>query len=161
MTYYKFFPNKIELAKTVFRTLVADGQNAFRNLMEEEIPVSEKMQKMLLLKLENTNHISREFLQDFYLGSEPELQVFVEEITTASWTEILKEFSVAQKNGIFREDFKPEFLLQVSYKLVEMLNDEKLAGLYDSPQDLIMEFANFMVYGISPRDHHDSKITNR
>jgi hypothetical protein len=35
--------------------------------------------------------------------------------------------------------------------MVEMLNDEKLLALYDTPQDLIMEFANFMVYGISSK----------
>src|SRR5690606_30827878 len=106
----------------------------FNQLMEEEIPVAEKIRKMILLKAEGTDNISQEFMEDFYLGNEPELQNFVEEKTQEAWNGLLKDWERAQKRGIFRSDFKPEFLLQVSFKLVELLKDEKLAGLYDSTQ---------------------------
>jgi hypothetical protein len=76
----------------------------------------------------------------------------VEEKTREAWNGLIKDWRKAQEKGIFRSDFKPEFLLQVSFKLVEILKDDKLAGLYDSTQDFILEFTRFIVYGISKRE---------
>jgi AcrR family transcriptional regulator len=155
MTYYKYFPNKFELAKTVFRNVVDVGMKRFNDLMEAEIPVEEKIRNLILFKMANTKSISQEFLQDFYLGAEPELRRFVEETTAEAWNELLGKYRAAQEKGIFRDDFKPEFMLKVSYKLVEMFEDESLSKLYDNPQDMIMEFTNFVMYGISPYMNHE------
>jgi hypothetical protein len=54
---------------------VEDGIEKFNRLIDEDIPVQEKIEKMILLKAEGTDNISKEFMQDFYLGSEPELKV--------------------------------------------------------------------------------------
>jgi AcrR family transcriptional regulator len=152
MTLYKYFPNKTELAKTVFSNEVQDGLVKFKDLMEEEIPADEKIQKMILYKAESTKNISREFLEDFYLGAEPELKYFVEQLTSEAWNNLRSDWERAQKNGIFRNDFKPDFLLHVSFSLVELMKDEKLAKLYNTPQELILEFTRFIAYGISPRN---------
>ncbi len=152
MTFYRFFPNKIELAKTVFNNVIDEGIINFKKIMENDIPTPEKLKKIILLKTEGTNDISREFMEDFYTDSEPELKTFVEERTRLVWNEILKDFKEAQNKGIFRKDFKPEFLIQVASKFVEAMNDEKLLQLYDTPQDLILEFTNLLTYGISPHE---------
>jgi AcrR family transcriptional regulator len=151
MTYYKHFPNKIELAKMVFDNEVKDGIEKFHNLMGEEIPAPEKIEKMILMKAEGTNNISQEFMEDFYLGSEPELKNFVAEKTRESWESLLKDWKIAQRKGVFRDDFKPELLLQISFKMVELLKDKNLLQLYGSTQELILEFSRFFAYGISPR----------
>src|SRR5690554_4753007 len=70
MTFYKYFPNKTELAKTVFLNVVEEGQVQFKNLILENISAEEKIEKLILFKAETTNNISKEFLNDFYLGSE-------------------------------------------------------------------------------------------
>ncbi|HSO86490.1 MAG TPA: helix-turn-helix domain-containing protein [Draconibacterium sp.] len=152
MTYYRFFPNKIELAKTVFNNEIDEGRLKFRNLMEADIPAKEKIKGIILLKAEGTNNISKEFLEDFYMGTEPELKTFVEERTKETWNELLQDWTLAQGKGFFRKDFKPEFFLRATFKLVDLLKDEELNKLYDKPQDLIMEFANFVAYGISPHE---------
>lgn len=152
MTFYKYFPDKIELAKTVFTNIMDESMEKFSDLMKEDISVPEKMQKMLLLKAEGTKNISQEFMNDFYLGTEPELKNFVEEKTGEVWEGLLKNYEWAQKNNIFRDDFKPEFFLKVSFKLTELMNDKELTQLYDSPQELILEFAKLMTYGITKRE---------
>lgn len=152
MTFYKFFPNKTELAKHVFTNEVEDGIEKFNLLIDEDISVQEKIEKMILLKAEGTNNISKEFMQDFYLGSEPELKAFVEEKTREAWKGLLDSWKKAQRAGVFRNDLKPEFLMQVSFGLVELMKDERLAGLYPSTQELILEFTRFIAYGITPRN---------
>lgn len=152
MTFYKYFPNKLELAKTVFDKVTEEGMQKWDELIQTPMDGAEKIKKLVMMKSEGTHDISREFLEDFYTNAEPELNAFVERKTREMWGNILNDFKKAQQNGIFRSDLKPEFLLFVSFKMVESLKDEQLAGLYGSPQELILEFANFVAYGISPRE---------
>jgi AcrR family transcriptional regulator len=152
MTFYKYFPNKLELAKTVFNLVINEGMQKWDELIQAPMDGAEKIKKLVLMKAEGTHDISREFMQDFYTNAEPELNAFVEKRIREMWGNILNDFKKAQQDGIFRSDFKPEFLLFVSFKMIESLKDEQLAGLYGSPQELILEFANFVAYGISPRE---------
>ena len=100
--------------------------------------------------MEGTNNISREFLEDFYTSEDSEMLAFVNEVSQKAWKTMLVDFKEAQEKGIFRNDFKPEFLIQVSFKMVDFLKDEQLLSLYENPQQLILEFSKFIAYGISP-----------
>lgn len=152
MTFYKYFPNKTELAKTVFSNEVEEGIEKFTLLINEDISVQEKIEKMIFLKAEGTNNISKEFMEDFYFGDEPELKAFVEQKTQEAWNGLLDNWKKAQSAGIFRNDLKPEFLLRISFGLIELMKDEKLASQYVSTQELILEFTRFIAYGISVRN---------
>lgn len=152
MTFYRFFPNKTELAKTVYTNVIEEGKIKFRSIMQEEIPVREKIKKMILLKTEGTNNISREFLEDFYYDQDSDLKKFVDEKTKETWKGLMDDWKQGQEKGFFRKDFKPEFLMKVLFRLAEMLEDREIAGLYETPQEFILEFTNFVVYGIAPHD---------
>ena len=156
MTYYKYFPNKTALAKTVFNRVVEDGEKQFRKIMKEDTAAAEKLEKIILLKMEGTNSISPEFLQDFYTGSEPELKAFVEERTKKSWDLLINDFRRAQEEGIFRRDFKPEFMVKLQNMFLSLLEDQSLIAMFETRQELIMEFVNLMIYGISPRNNQST-----
>lgn len=149
MTFYRFFPNKIELAKSVFEKVSAESVAAFREIIHDEIAPEEKMKRILFMKHEGTSQISNEFLMDFYTSKELGLKEFVEQKTAESWGMILADFRTAQLHGIFRKDLKPEFLLFITQKLTESFNDPALMQMYDTPHDLVMEFAKLFMYGIS------------
>lgn len=151
MTFYKYFPDKTELAKKVFDLIVAEGEAEFRKIMAEDTPATVKISRMINMKLESTNNISREFLQDFYSGSS-DLNNYVEERTRQAWDNLIGDIRKAQETGVFRKDFKPELIIKIQSKIAELLEDESVNSLFSSRQELIIEFAKFMFYGISP--HH-------
>lgn len=153
MTFYRFFPNKVALAKAVFDEEVEQGLQKFRAILSEPTNAREKIHKVVQLDVEGTRNISREFLQDFYGNREPDLQQYVEARTKQVWNDTLVDFKNAQEKGWFRKDFKPEFLFLFLQKMGALITDEKVLALYPSPQDLMMELSNLVAYGISPR--HD------
>lgn len=151
MTFYKYFPDKIELAKSVFDKVVSEGEERMKSIMKEDSLPTEKIKKMVMLKLEGTNDISPEFVQDFYLGSS-ELKSYVEMRTKNAWDLLINDFKEAQKAGTFRKDFKPELMIKIQQKIAELLEDKSVAAMYDSQQEMVMEFAKFMFYGIAPNE---------
>ena len=152
VTFYRFFENKTDLAKAVFDKEAQEGLVKFRNIMQEDTSAPEKIKKIVLMKQEGVNEISKEFLKDFYSSPELGLKTYIEEKTQVMWNEMLNDFKEAQQKGWLRKDLKPEFLFYISQKVSEMLNDEHLGKLYNSPQDLVMELTNFFAYGISPHE---------
>jgi AcrR family transcriptional regulator len=151
MTFYRYFPNKIELAKAVFDKAAREGYEQFQSIMNESISPEEKIQKILLLKFEGTHDISKEFLMDFYSGRETGLGDYVQVQTNDIWKNIISDFKSAQQQGVFRQDIKIEFFFSASQKLFELLNDQKTQQLFDTPQEMIMEYAKLLMYGISPQ----------
>lgn len=152
MTFYKWFDNKTEFAKTIFSNEVQLAIREFRRLMTEQMPPADRLKAIITMKLKGTNDISREFLTDFYSSDDTSLKLFVDDLTSKSWNEIISSFRTAQEKGWFRNDFKPEFILYITQQLIPMFTDENLLKLYDTPQDLILEFTNFFTYGISTHE---------
>lgn len=150
MTFYRFFPNKLELARAVFDRVVDDGFRDFRDIIKENSSPSVKINKMLQLKLEGTNDISNEFISDFYDNPELGLTSYIEEKTRAKWAEVIKLFRDGQEDGWIRKDLKVEFLFYYMQKTSAIITDKDLLKLFNSPQDMIMEIASLFVYGITP-----------
>ncbi|MBW6499311.1 MAG: TetR/AcrR family transcriptional regulator [Bacteroidales bacterium] len=151
MTFYRYFPNKMELAKAVYDKVADEGIENFKEIMaDERTSPADKMQQMLQMKLEGTNDISQEFLKDFYSNPELGLSAYVEEKSRLAWNEIIRDFRHAQEKGWLRKDFKPELFLIVTSKMSEMITDETLLKMYDSPQELVMELSRLFTFGIMP-----------
>jgi len=148
MTFYRFFPNKIDLAKAVFDQMVEESMRKFNGIMKNDSPVSEKIKDMIILKLEGTNDISKEFLMDIYKTPGTGLKEHIERASAQSWHEVVRYFKLAQRKGIFRKDFNPEALLFITKQISVLVTDENLLKMYGSPHELIRELTYFFVYGL-------------
>ncbi len=152
MTFYRHFANKTEIAKAVFDEEVQHGVNAFRNIIHTtKFTTDQKMKMIISLKMNGSYDISKEFLQDFYSNPELGLKEYIEERTRAVWGEMLEDFRKAQRKGVFRKDFKPELFFHLSQKMADLINDKSMLELYESPQALMVELTNMMLYGIVER----------
>lgn len=152
MTFYKFFANKLELAKAVFDFVVDDSVSTFRTVLHETTSASELIGQMLQMKKEGIHEISKEFITDFYANPDLGLKDYIEEKTRTVWATMIGDFKQAQERGLFRKDLNIEFFVYFTRKFSELLNDPYLAKIYPNPQDLIMELTRFSAYGISPQE---------
>lgn len=152
MTFYKYFPNKIDLAKAVFDLVMEENVLQFHTTIRENISAEDKIKKMILLKLEGTNDISNEFLQDFYSDTELGLKEFIEVKIQEAWKLIMDDFVFAQEKGWFRKDINPALFLIMAQKMTELINNAAALRLYQSPQNLIMAITNLLMYGLLPHN---------
>ncbi|MDH5715756.1 MAG: TetR/AcrR family transcriptional regulator [Candidatus Aminicenantes bacterium] len=157
MTFYKYFKNKVDLAKYAITQMVSEAIDKYRKLLDQDIPYLEKVKQMVNMKMEQTDGFSRDSLGEFIQSTEPEIAELLHRVRQESFQLILRDFIEAQKKGDIRQDVKPEFILYFFNHIVEMISDEELAKLYDSPQALIMELTNFFFYGILPREQSNEK----
>jgi AcrR family transcriptional regulator len=152
MTFYKYFNDKIDLAKYVINHMVTEGIAQYQDIMKQKIPFSEKVKKMIVMKIDQTEGLSREWLGEFSYSSIPEIALLLQKIKQENLQLILKDLIAAQKEGDVRQDIKPEFILYFFNHMFEMMDDEKLLKLYESPQAALVELTNFFFYGILPRE---------
>jgi len=153
MTFYKYFPNKNQLIKFLLNTWYKEGMAKFREIEQTETNFQEKFKKLLQLKAESTAKVSKEFAKDYYF-SNPEIKEFIEEIYQKGLAEFMDFITRAQQKGEVRKNMKPEFFLAVLKQMQELVNNDELILLYPNYQDFILEFNNFVFYGLLPKDEN-------
>jgi AcrR family transcriptional regulator len=151
MTFYKYYQDKLTLAKSIYSIESNDGMMRFKEVMQSDKSADVKMEMIMKLKSEAVDSISKEFLMDFYTGDDTGLKQFIAEKTTENIGQIIEQFKHAQARGDFRQDFKPEFVMYVSQRFVDYINDTYLLELCGSPQEVIMELARLFTFGIAPK----------
>ncbi len=153
MTFYRYFPNKIELAKTIFQVVADENMAKYRQIMAQDLPFSLKTKEILLLKLEGSKKISQEFLMDLY--KHPELAPFLQKQQEKSHQEILKNFELAIAHGEIRQGIQLNRITYYLAKIQEMMMDENYLALFDNPQEAIFELTSFFFYGIGVQNQED------
>jgi len=151
MTYYKYFTNKTAIAKYLIEDLFETGIKAYKEIFNSSISYEDKVKKILELKMSNAHEMSQELLDDIYIYQDEELSETIETIKKNMIEVYLEDIRESQKTGEIRNDVKPEFMLYFLNNLTEMLTDQKLVGIYASPEQMIVEVMNFFFYGIMPR----------
>lgn len=152
MTFYKYYPNKIELAKAVYANLIEGSISKFQDILHGNTSAEEKLHKFLMLKIESTNDISIEFVQDFYNDTELGLKEFIIDLNEKYQNTILKDFVYAQEKGWFNKDVDISLMFSVSQKIMGLIDDPILLQKYESPQNIVIAITNLFMYGIGPRN---------
>lgn len=153
MTFYRYFNNKTEVAKSVIDLIFSDGLDQYREIMNRNISFKEKVKLQLLKKHEGIQEISHEFIQDVYNSQDPEIRKHWEAWRDRMLKEVVNDYAIAQEKGWIRKEINLDFILYINNKMTEMVNDQNLIALYNNDvQKAVMEVANLFFFGILTRD---------
>ena len=152
MTFYKYFPNKTELAIVVLDEVFDTSLEKVRKLHDEHISPAETLKKILHFKSEGTRDISEEFIKDLYSYPEGELKAYMEKKMQIMFAEIIKVYERGKEDGWVRKDLNIPFLMLFTRKIINLFTEDEMLHYFDSSQDLVMEITNLLVYGISPHE---------
>lgn len=150
MTFYKYFPNKVELVKYIWNQWYEEGIGKFDEINAMNIPVTEKLPLMIKWKMELISDMSMEFIEE-YIHVSPELQKFMQEYLQKGYKHFSNYIVNWQKNGDIRPEIRPEFLIAVIDKLQEVFGNDNLRKLYNDHSEFVHELQKLFFYGIVPR----------
>ena len=151
MTFYRYFDNKTALALYVLQKVMQVGRRIYRENMDRDVPFSQKASAFIQLKMEGSDDISQEIVQDLVDSPIPEVARYIHQESQKNLRILQEDLRLAQEKGEVRGDIKPDFLLYFINRMIRMAADEALAPLYPSPQDLTRELLNLFFYGILTR----------
>lgn len=151
MTFYKFFSNKTELARTIWIKVMEDSLEKFRNVVNSDMEFRDKVTEMFNIKQQAGKDISLEFINDVYVLPDLGLQPLVEKYGQESFRIFFDFLKDSQKKGMIRKEIKVEFIMYYFNMMSKMFDDAELVSHYDSPQELIMESMNFLFYGLTSK----------
>lgn len=150
MTFYKYFPNKIGLAKHILSELIDDSEKKYDNIMSGNSAFTEKVDQIISLKLDSMNSMSNNMIKEI-LHANPEIEKLFAQRRKIFYVKMIEEYVEAQKKGDIRADIRPEFILYILNVLTDLIKDEKTQKMYPDLTELVKEITNFFFYGILPR----------
>lgn len=149
MTFYKYFPNKVGLAKIVIDDFYSSALEEYENMMRSNIPVEEKVEKTFELKLESASKLDMKFVADLYKYPDETIQKHLEAWqqknlkTTEKWFIEMK-----QEGQIMKELTFPVFILYANAIQDFAFNDETIK-LFSTTRELARFITRLFIHGIA------------
>ena len=155
MTFYKYFPNKLELFKHIWIGWSDSIYARLQDMEESGASFIEKMNAVVDFKMELLSKMNPALLDDIlYAG--PEFQEFIQKMRVRCYERFLEFVSDAQEKGEMRR-IRPELLLAVLEQLGEIAKDEKLRRLYPTDIDFFREVNDLFFFGVMPVEKEHKK----
>lgn len=153
MTFYKHFPNKIELAKYILDKVFHEGLETYKNIMNSDLGFHERVEQVMIMKMKNSNDISPEFLNDVYKNNTLEIQDHMNQFVAQSFMLFRTDMEKARAKGEIRQSVNVDFLMAVLNKLIEIGLDESTQQMFENPQEMIRELVKMFYFGVMPDDN--------
>lgn len=150
MTFYKFFPNKTELATTILDEVFEESLARIRRLGDDHESADKTLKKILQMKSEGIHGISKEFIKDLYAKPEGGMGTYIAEKSNEIFSEIIQLYERGKDDGWVRKDLNIPFMIYFTQKTVELISQDDFLNYFDTSEELVMEITNFFVYGITP-----------
>ncbi|MDX2414334.1 MAG: TetR/AcrR family transcriptional regulator [Bacteroidales bacterium] len=150
MTFYKFFPNKIELAKKILDNIIDQSITKLHDIRDNDMSTAEKMAEIMKLKYEGSTDISEEFIKELYINPESELAQYMGQKTQEMFGELRVFYQAGKDNGWIRKDLNIDFLMSFVMNSVNSISSGEFSQFFNSSQEMLMEITRLFVYGMTP-----------
>ena len=146
MTFYKYFPNKIDLVRTIRDEWVEEGLRKFDEINAMDLPFPEKINLMTQWKVAFMTRISAEFVREL---------VSIDDAMDRFKRGYLGNVKNAQEKGEVRSDIDPEFLWLVVEKLGELIKEEGWKSVFSDLSQFQQQLRTLIWYGLLTRKEEE------
>jgi len=143
MTFYKYFPNKVELVRTIRDDLIEEGFRKFDEINAMDLPFPEKIDLMTRWKVEFATRVGAAFIRELVSTNDA-----VERVKRGYLGNIVK----AQKKGEIRSDIDPEFLWLIVEQLGELVKDGSWKRVCSELGEYQRQLRTLIFYGLLTRE---------
>ena len=144
MTYYKYFSDKWDIAKTVLDILFDEVARLYKNIIEEDIPFSHKVEKLLMVMSKEDHTISSE-LKDDLLNKDSPLHSYVLEQQKKHKEMPINFLKKAQKEGYIQSDINIHFLIFIWKSYCNLLDNPDFAQIIPNLEERTHELAKIFL----------------
>jgi AcrR family transcriptional regulator len=152
MTFYKYFPNKTELAMSVMNIEFEQGIRRIREVGKEHVSTEATLKRIMEMKFEGTVGIGEEFMKELYTHAEGPLKDYMEKKTVEVFNEVVLLYERGKKDGWIRKDLNIPFMIHFTRKAIDVISSEEVPPYFENPQEMVMEITRLFIYGIAPHD---------
>jgi AcrR family transcriptional regulator len=150
-TFYKYFTDKIELAKAAI-TLLSDRISArIDEIVAMPAPLATKVALLVEERVRRAKEWSPELIHDLY-HSDPELAALATRRVHENRDRYIAFVRSAQATGEMRPEVHPEVLLAMLDRLYELGKDDELVQRAGGYERLTRSVNNVLYYGLLSRD---------
>jgi len=142
MTFYKYFPNKVALVRTIKDQWVEEGFRKFDEINAMDIPFPEKIDLMTRWKVEFASRVNARFIREL---------VSIDDAMDQSRGRFLQNITRAQEEGEIRRDIEPQFLWLVIEKLQEMVKEGRWKAVFSDFGQFQEQLRNMIFFGLLTR----------
>ncbi len=148
MTFYKYFRNKWDIARTTIFILINDGIKIYYQMVEEDIPFVEKVERLLVLTTAQVHAFGSDLIDELMDEACPLHDFFLEQQTRARNLS-LDFFSRAQQQGHISPDTQLPFLLFLLDRTTELVNHPDFIKIMPEIEDRANEMATLFIHGFA------------
>lgn len=148
-TYYTYFKNKEELVKQIISEIADFGYKLYDEIYyDETLTFAQKMEKGILVKIELSKKWSMEFFTDLMQLEDSDLLNYYNSIAQRSFNLMYDFMASAQKKGELAPELNLDYVMWLSQKQFEHINEPELLKMFSSIEDLTRQMSQVFVHGI-------------
>ncbi len=146
-TFYKYFPNKIELVKEILVENYEKGYKWFGDLIESKCPLTDKVEEIIDYKLKQVEYWGDAFISDL-LDSDEVLGDLILSTLKRFMSMFIDFIEKQQVMGEIRSDIKPHVILTLTMKIRELIKDPEVRALFRDNTEMARVMNEFIFYGL-------------
>jgi AcrR family transcriptional regulator len=148
MTFYRIFKNKEELVHHIIVEDFNKNLEKQQELLESDLPLSEKIKGSMNLKKETSKQYSKEFIFDLLNSKDQQIVEKMQDFGDKGRLMFRSFLEQNQKEGNIRKSLNLDFLMLYLAQLQTNIPNETALSMFDSVEAYSEEFTSLVFYGI-------------
>jgi AcrR family transcriptional regulator len=147
-TFYTFYDNKTALASEILNKLMDDAFKVYGDLLNGDAPFHQKIDSMFSYKYYMVEHLSKEFITDFYHPDSAELLQQFNVMIQRAMDMMRKFFSDSQKKGEINPELDLDYVMWLMQKFSEIFSSSEFLEKFPDVEKMTRQVTQTMMYGL-------------